>query len=240
MKTGTGNVADNRRRRFRKELKNKAEKAEERKQKRTMKQRVYISGPITGDPDARTRFRNAEGLKVNEGFDVMNPFDNGVNDGSAWEEHMIADIRMLMLCDTIFMLNGWQSSKGARIEFKIAEEMGMDIQFESFQDQQRFIGVKNDKFATMVKASIREVMGTDFDQQRNDSKSRDVFFMRMIFTYHCREIGMTLKQIKTYIHRDHTTMLHYLKRYRDEFKYNSEFRDIANRVSNLLSKFVSE
>lgn len=240
MMTKSGKVADNRRRLFRKELKDKAEKAEERKQKRTMKQRMYISGPITGDPDARTRFRKAEDLKVNEGFEVMNPFDNGVNDESAWEEHMVADIRMLMLCDVIFMLKGWQSSKGARIEFKIAEEMGIDIQFESYQDQQRFIGSKNDKFASMVKASIREVMGTDFDQQRNDSKSRDVFFMRMIFTYHCREIGMTLKQIKTYIHRDHTTMLHYLKRYRDEFKYNSEFRDIANRVSNLLSKFVSE
>ena len=240
MRTKREKVANHRRHDSRNELKHKAEKAEERKQKRTMKQRVYISGPITGDPDAWTRFHNAEGMKVKEGFDVMNPFDNGVNEGSSWDEHMIADIRMLMLCDSIFMLKGWQSSRGARIEFKIAEEMGMNILFESYQDHQRFIGEKNDKFASMVKASIREVMGTDFDHERNDSKSRDVFFMRMIFTYHCRETGMTLKQIKTYIHRDHTTMLHYLKRYRDEYKYNSDFRDIADRVSNLLSKFVSE
>ena len=203
------------------------------------KKRTYISGPITGDPDARERFRDAERSLIEDGGLPVNPFDNGLADESPWQDHMIADIRMLMSCDAIFMLKGWNESKGARMEFHIAEEMGMEILFESKIERDRFVGAKNDRFANMMKAAIREVMGTDFDQHLDRSRSQDVFFMRMIFTYHCREFGMTLKMIKAYIHRDHTTMLHYLKRYKDEYRFNPQFRTIADNVSLFMHKFVS-
>jgi hypothetical protein len=39
-------------------------------------------------------------------------------------------IAALVTCDEIFMLKNWETSKGAKIEFYIADEMGMKIIFE--------------------------------------------------------------------------------------------------------------
>ena len=201
--------------------------------------KAYISGPITGVKNAKERFKVAVDELIDMGFEPINPFDNGLADDAGWKNHMAADLRMLMDCDMIYMMEGWNASTGARIEFDMAVEMGFEVLFQSYIENNRFVGGKNDRFAKAVKGAIREVMGTDFDQSRTECKSRDVFFMRMIFTFHCRRAGMTLKQIKTYIRRDHTTMLHYLKRYADECRYNNDFRTIAAKVEKILATSVS-
>jgi len=41
-----------------------------------------------------------------------------------------ADIELLFDCDAIYMLNGWEHSKGAKIEKFIAETMGKPIWYE--------------------------------------------------------------------------------------------------------------
>lgn len=47
---------------------------------------------------------------------------------------------------------------------------------------------------------------------------------------------MKLIQIAKYVHRDHSSMLHLLKKYEDDFKYNSQFRELATRVNNILNR----
>lgn len=200
------------------------------------KRRIYISGPITGDPNARNHFQEAFQECVEMGFDPVNPFDNDLPEGSSWEEYMLVDFGKLFKCQMIYMLNGWQSSPGARMEYAIAAERGLEILFESAVENDKFVGIQNDRFAFNVKAAIKEVIGTSFEDHDDDDKSRITFFARMIFTWQCRNRArMKLTQIKKYIKRDHTTMLKYLKKYNDEIKYNPDFRNWTTKVDLFLS-----
>lgn len=91
--------------------------------------RVYISGPMTGLPDFNHQsFHNKAAELMLAGRNVVNPALNGQPFDATWAEHMRADIRLLMDCDTIHMLPGWSNSKGARLEWWIAMELGMTVE----------------------------------------------------------------------------------------------------------------
>lgn len=94
--------------------------------------KVYISGRITGRniEESKAHFRNAERDLKNWQYYPVNPFDNGLSDKESWETHMLKDIEMLFPCDAIYMLSGWEHSKGAKIEKYIAETMGKQIWYE--------------------------------------------------------------------------------------------------------------
>nr|DAN18739.1 MAG TPA: protein of unknown function (DUF4406) [Caudoviricetes sp.] len=47
-----------------------------------------------------------------------------------WEAHMLKDIIDLLQCNAIYMLQGWQESKGACIEHYIATKIRMPIMYE--------------------------------------------------------------------------------------------------------------
>ena len=93
------------------------------------KKKIYLSGPITllGVKRARANFMMEAARLRARGFDVLTPFDNGLEKDAPYEEHMKADIEMLRNCDVICMLPGWRKSEGARRERKAAEEMGKGI-----------------------------------------------------------------------------------------------------------------
>jgi hypothetical protein len=44
-----------------------------------------------------------------------------------WRECMGVCLHELLKCDTIYMLNNWRTSKGARIELAVAVELGLEI-----------------------------------------------------------------------------------------------------------------
>lgn len=91
--------------------------------------KVYISGPITGIPYDKVEmsFNLAENRLKEEGFEVVNPLNNGLAVSSSWREHMKADIKLLMECDTIYLLKGYKESKGAMIEYDLARILGYDV-----------------------------------------------------------------------------------------------------------------
>lgn len=91
------------------------------------KLRVYIAGPITGIKGAKGIFAEVAQRLTGKGFEVVNPFDNGVDQQEPWEVHMKADIKMLVDCDAIYMLEGWEQSKGANIERELAIQLGLTI-----------------------------------------------------------------------------------------------------------------
>lgn len=68
-----------------------------------------------------------------QGYDPVNPFDNGVPDNAHWREHMRADIAMLLKCDAIFMLPGWELSKGCKLELDVASSCGIAVIIEPVQ-----------------------------------------------------------------------------------------------------------
>lgn len=77
--------------------------------------RIYLSGPITGAPDYKQRFQEAEEELKAAGYRVINPANLGI-EGLSWQEYMEVDMTLLDMCDTIVMLEGWERSKGACIE----------------------------------------------------------------------------------------------------------------------------
>lgn len=101
--------------------------------------RVYISGGITGVKNANKLFARAEEKLELEGYEVVNPFKVGrplekecakEHRVPKYEEYMRADIEQLIHCDAIYLLENWGTSKGARLEKKIAEVLKMQIMTE--------------------------------------------------------------------------------------------------------------
>lgn len=92
--------------------------------------KTYISGAITGTTDYMERFERAEQLLKAQGREVVNPTKLPHNHDKTWESYMREDIKALMDCDAIYLLRRWSPSRGAWIEFKLATELGLKIEFE--------------------------------------------------------------------------------------------------------------
>ena len=97
--------------------------------------RVYISGGITGIPDYWKRFFMAEYVLMQMGFhksEMINParICSLLPKDYTHEEYMTIDLALLKTCDTIFMLKGWENSKGANMEHDFAKEAGYNILYE--------------------------------------------------------------------------------------------------------------
>lgn len=98
--------------------------------------RIYISGAMTGIKDLNfPEFFKAEEYLLNLGHEVVNParLNGGVTD---WVQCMRTDITALMACDALFCLKGWQNSKGANIEVRLAKDLG----FRIVQQRHTFLG----------------------------------------------------------------------------------------------------
>lgn len=98
-----------------------------------MKKRVYISGAIAHHDltERKAAFGSAERFLLLKGFDPVNPFKNGLPDEAHWRKHMRADIALLLGCDCIYMLRGWELSKGAKLELDVASSCGIEVWFEN-------------------------------------------------------------------------------------------------------------
>lgn len=90
--------------------------------------KVYISGPITGMPDQnRPAFDAAELAIAARGHVPVNPLRVAAHlpPESDWYEYMRTDVRALLGCDAILLLDGWADSRGARIEENLASTLGI-------------------------------------------------------------------------------------------------------------------
>ena len=87
--------------------------------------KVYISGKIseTNIEDTRDDFEIIEQRLRREGHEVVNPFKIKHSKKSTWEDYMRADIIEMMKCDSIYLVKGWQYSKGAKIEVQLANDL---------------------------------------------------------------------------------------------------------------------
>ena len=100
--------------------------------------KIYISGPISHDPFHEDAFTKAEEYLRHLGYEVINPidipdkeFDGPDRDVQKWNYFMRASIKLLMDCDQIYMLEGWEDSRGARLEQKIALQLAMAAMYET-------------------------------------------------------------------------------------------------------------
>lgn len=104
---------------------------------RDQQKRIYIAGGIEGlDIKQRKQdFREVEMRLRDEGYVTRNPFDNGLPDDARREDHIRADLKMMLECDEIYMMRGWEWSKGASRERDVALECGLKIRYEDKEQQ---------------------------------------------------------------------------------------------------------
>ncbi len=96
------------------------------------KKRIYISGKITGlvYEEAYASFAKAEEYWLSKGWEVVNPMKLEHSHDLSWKEYMRVDLKAMLDCDAIAMLIGWAGSKGARLEYEIAQELYFEEYFQ--------------------------------------------------------------------------------------------------------------
>lgn len=96
------------------------------------KKRIYISGPISGHniEERRKAFKEIQSQLEVQGYDPVNPMENGLPAEATTHEHMKRDIDLLMTCDYIYMMRRWTHSKGCKVEFDVATAIGLPVLFE--------------------------------------------------------------------------------------------------------------
>lgn len=95
-------------------------------------QRIYISGAISGFDleKVRLKFKEAEVILRSHGYSVVNPLDIEQPNLSCWGTCMVNDLKELVKCNAIYMLNDWYKSEGAKIEHAFAVRMGLNIYYQ--------------------------------------------------------------------------------------------------------------
>lgn len=89
--------------------------------------KVYLSGQITEKKNYKGLFAFTEELvKLCDALQIFNPASQ-IPDSLSYEEAMKRCVAALAEYDTIMLLPGWRSSKGAKIEYDITCACGMDV-----------------------------------------------------------------------------------------------------------------
>lgn len=93
--------------------------------------KIYISGPITGYLNLnKGSFDMAEALLKERGDDPVNPHKILAGDlAFKWDDYLRADLKVLCDCDGIYLLPRWQMSRGAKLEYTVAQELGLTIEY---------------------------------------------------------------------------------------------------------------
>ena len=99
----------------------------------------YISGLISNGCEQKPTFKGfyeAEEmlLKREDCTGVFNPAKLEKT-GATWEYYMTRDLLFIIENNpTMYMLQGWEQSKGARLEHEVAKELGPETEYELLAD----------------------------------------------------------------------------------------------------------
>lgn len=107
--------------------------------------RIYVGGPMTGLKNFNfSEFFKASDKLRDEGYEPVNPAQHDLDEGyvelrdgeyktTPWfdlQKALLWDLQQVTYCDSIYLLNGWENSKGARAEHALAVALGKEILFE--------------------------------------------------------------------------------------------------------------
>lgn len=93
---------------------------------------LYLAGPMTGLPDNNyPAFHAAAAALRAAGHTVLNPAENppppeGYTD-NVWQYYLRLSLKQIADAEALVMLSDWPTSRGANIEFSLAEQLGLPI-----------------------------------------------------------------------------------------------------------------
>lgn len=97
-------------------------------------ERIYIAGPMGGIPELNfPAFRRAAEVLAEQGYEPVSPLDLDMNqdavDNGGRDRHLFLreDFRLLLDCDAIALLPGWEASVGANAELAVARMIGLAV-----------------------------------------------------------------------------------------------------------------
>lgn len=93
-----------------------------------MKPRLYVAGAMSGMPGNNyAAFHDAAAKLRAAGFLIENPAENPAPPCGTWLAYMRMAVTQLARCDGVVMLPGWEQSRGARTEFALACDLGLQV-----------------------------------------------------------------------------------------------------------------
>lgn len=97
------------------------------KKNETKQLKCYLSGPITGKDPAWCEqvFSQAEKEVIKQGYLPVNPLKNGLPFEAPRVHHLRTDLHLLIDCDAVYFIPGWEQSAGCCIEFNVAAPLGL-------------------------------------------------------------------------------------------------------------------
>lgn len=102
---------------------------------------VYLSGKISGKDNYKEDFKIAEQFLKDFGYIVINPAElDEISDGLSYEQCLQICYRLVDIADIIFMVSGWQKSKGANAELSYAKSLGKKVMYQDYYAPFRKVG----------------------------------------------------------------------------------------------------
>jgi nucleoside 2-deoxyribosyltransferase len=110
-----------------------------------MKRRVYVAGPMCGYENLNfDAFDKAQTFLTEQGYFVISPADldrtwedwglyppkDFVPSKEKKKEMILRDIKAILSCDAIYVLKGWEHSKGSAVETALAKFLDLEIIYE--------------------------------------------------------------------------------------------------------------
>ena len=99
--------------------------------------KVYIAGKVTGEPrlERAAKFQKAQEHLRSLGFDAVNPLEVVGSWEVSWKEAMRKCIAAMMECEIIYLLPCAHNSKGAKLEIRLALELGITVMLMKNSEQ---------------------------------------------------------------------------------------------------------
>lgn len=101
-----------------------------------VKKRIYLSLPISGyDLEERRETAMQTEVRLHSlGYDVVSPLGSNWEAGLTTQEYMQRDLEMLLTCDAIYLMTGWNRSAGCHCELCVATACGLDVWLEGLSE----------------------------------------------------------------------------------------------------------